>query len=99
MGQIVLFIIRCSVRLFLLFEGTAYVIGGSFKKGEVKHTCSSIVRAVNVATGECARVADTLEPTYQPALSAIGNRIVACGGYVGFTMTRICQIFNPKGNT
>ncbi len=79
--------------------GTAYVIGGSVKQGTVEHACSSILRAVNVATGECRRLADSLESTYQPALSAIGDRIVACGGQLGASMTHICQIFNTRENT
>ncbi len=75
------------------------MIGGSFITGGVEHKFSSIVRAVNVATGECVRVADTLEPTFQPALSAPGDRIIACGGRLGSLVTRICQIFNARENT
>ncbi len=69
------------------------------KKGDVEHACSSIVRAITIATGECIRVADTLEPTFQPALSTIGDKIITCGGRLGADPTRICQIFNPGENT
>ncbi len=68
------------------------------KQGNVEHACSPIIRAVNVATGECRRLADSLEPTYHSALSAIGDRIVACGGKLGASMTQICQIFNTREN-
>ncbi len=74
------------------------MIGGSFKTGGVEHFCSSIVQAVNVATDEYMRVADTLESTFQPALSALGDRIIACGGFLGPQMTRTCQIFNAREN-
>ncbi len=75
------------------------MVGGSFKPGGVEHTFSSIVWAVNAATGEYMREANTLEPTFQPALSALDDRKIACGGRLGSLVTRTCQMFNTGENT
>ncbi len=83
---------------FHFFSGTAYIIGGRYKKQESRRSDSSIVLAIDVGTGASRRVADTLEPTFSTEVRLVGNKIVACGGWNGSKSTPICQMYDPTSN-